>query len=97
MNDAQFKLLKAPIIEAVLDVDCDMPPGKAITALEKPAAELFRDQYPKMRTTLVQTHQIVPQDDQPPKLSIQNAVQGFQFLHEDENATGPISGARFLV
>jgi len=84
MNDAQFKLLKAPIIEAVLDVHCDMPPGKPITALEKPAFELLHDRYPKVRASLIQTHQIQPQGDQPPKMSVQNAVQGFQFLHEDE-------------
>ncbi len=28
MNDPAFKLHKPPIIEAILDVDCDMSPGQ---------------------------------------------------------------------
>ena len=84
MNDAEFKLLKAPIIEAVVDIDCDMPPGREIATLEKPAFELLHDQYPKLRCMFVQTHHILPQGDNPPKMSVQNAIQGIQFLHQDE-------------
>ena len=84
MNDTEFKLLKAPIIEAVLDIECDMPPGREIAALEQPAFERLRDHYPTLRTVLVQMHQIEAQGDNPPKMSVRHAIQGFQFLHQDE-------------
>lgn len=84
MNDTEFKLLKAPIIEAVLDVDCDMPPGREIATLEKPAFASLHDHYPKLRTLFVQTHHMAALADQEPKLSVHRAIRGFQFLHEDE-------------
>ncbi|MCX6916646.1 MAG: TIGR04255 family protein [Verrucomicrobia bacterium] len=84
MSDTEFKLLKAPIIEAVLDIDCDMPPGREVAKLEQPAFEILRDHYPKLRTALVQMHQIEAQGDNPPKMLVRHAIQGFQFLHEDE-------------
>jgi uncharacterized protein (TIGR04255 family) len=84
MNDTEFKLLKAPIIEAVLDIECDMPPGREIATLEQPAFERLRDHYPKLRTVLVQMHQIEAQGENPPKMSVRHAIQGFQFLHQDE-------------
>lgn len=84
MNDTEFKLLKPPIIEAVLDIDCDMPPGREIATLEQLAFERLRDHYPKLRTARVQMHQIEAQGDKPPKMSVHHAIQGFQFLHQDE-------------
>jgi uncharacterized protein (TIGR04255 family) len=84
MTDTQFKLLKAPIIEAVLDIDCDLPPGRDIALLEPPAHDLLRAQYPSVRRVFVQTHQIQPQADKPPLLSVHQAVQALQFLSQDE-------------
>ena len=42
--------------EAVLDVDCDLPSGFELAAIEEPARALFREQYPKFRTQFVQEH-----------------------------------------
>jgi len=84
MADNKFTLLKAPIIEAVLDIDCDMPPGKEISTLEPAAHEKLRPEYPKVRRVFVQTHQIETPPGQPPKLKLHQAVHGLQFLSEDE-------------
>jgi len=84
MNENQFKLLKAPIVEAVVDIDCDLPPGRDVAALEIPAHDLLRAQYPIVRRLFVQTHQIQPQTDKPPVLSVHQAVQALQFLHPDQ-------------
>ena len=84
MSETEFKLPKAPIIEAVLDVDCDMPPGLEVANLETLAKDAFRGQYPKARKVLVHEHKIETKPDEAPKVSTRQAVQAFQFLQEDE-------------
>jgi uncharacterized protein (TIGR04255 family) len=84
MSDTALKLANAPIIEAVLDIDCDMPPGQQFASLQSPAHDAFRQEYPKFRTAFVQTHQIETKADQPPQMSVKHAIQAFQFLNNDE-------------
>lgn len=83
MDERKFKLLRPPIIEAVLDVDCDMPPGFDLTAVEGPAQNRFRETYPKLQKRLMQEHKIETQPDTPPKMSTRHATQAFQFIHGD--------------
>ena len=49
MNDSELKLRNAPIVEAVLDIGCDMPPDFDLAALEGPSRDRFRDQYPEVQ------------------------------------------------
>lgn len=84
MNESQFKLLNPPIVEAVLDVECDLPPGQKLAALEGPALERLRDRYPKFHTQFVQEHQIAATPGGPPEVSVRHGVQAFQFLQDDE-------------
>ena len=84
MTETAFKLLNAPIIEAVLDVDCDMPPGRDIATLEPAAHEPLRAEYPEVRRAFVQTHQLLPQPDKPPVFTTQMAVHALQFLHKGQ-------------
>ncbi len=84
MNDAAFKLQKPPIIEAILDVDCDMPPGQDLATLEEPAKAAFLEQYPESRRALVQEHHIEAKPDQAPKISVRQQVLALQFLREDD-------------
>ena len=82
----QFNLQNAPIVEAVLDIDCDLPPGQQMASLEAPAREAYRGRYPKLRTQFHQEHQIEGSSDGPPKMSIgRHGVQAFQFVQDDEN------------
>jgi uncharacterized protein (TIGR04255 family) len=78
------QLRNPPIVEAVFDVDCDLPPGFDLAALEERSRAQFRDHsYPKFRPLFLQEHQIQAVGEQP-KMSSRLAVQAFQFLHEDE-------------
>jgi len=78
------KLLNPPIVEAVLDVDCDLPPGLDLAALEVPSKGRFGDAYPKFQTQLTQELKIEAQPDAPPNMSSRVAVQSLQFRQEDE-------------
>ena len=78
------RLRNPPIVEAVFDVDCDLPPGFDLVALEERSQALFQDRYPKFRTQLVQEHRIETKADAPPNTSSRLAVQALQFLHDDE-------------
>ena len=84
MDDTKHQLLKAPIIEAVLDIDCDLPPAFDLAALETSSRERFRDQYPKLRKLFMQEHTIQAKPDALPTMSVRHATQSLQFLHEDE-------------
>ena len=85
MNQSDLKLPNPPIVEAVLDIECDLPPGQQLSALEESVRQIFRDRYPKFRTQFLQEHQIQVKADAPPEVSVQlKGVQAFQFLQDDE-------------
>jgi uncharacterized protein (TIGR04255 family) len=79
-----MKLLHSPIIEAVLDVDCDMPPKFDLLALEKTLSASVKETYPKSRKVLLEQHRIERKGDQPSNISSSQAVQALQFLQNDE-------------
>lgn len=81
---SQLKLSHAPIVEAVLDVDCDMPPAFDLAALEGKLQDAFREEYPKFRTQYLEEYRIERKGDQPSKHSAKRAIQAFQFLQNDE-------------
>jgi uncharacterized protein (TIGR04255 family) len=85
MDETILKLKNAPIVEAVIDIECDMPPAQQLKSLEAMARDSFRAQYPKFRTVLVQEHRIEAKlEETQPRMSSHSSLQGFQFLHEDE-------------
>lgn len=43
MGEPDLKLARAPIVEAVIDIECDMPPAFDLAALQVSAHEPFRD------------------------------------------------------
>lgn len=85
MGNGDLKLANAPIVEAVLDIDCDMPAAQEIAALEAPARDSFRAQYPKFRTQVFQGFQMrQPLGGLPDFSTGEPGIQGFQFLQEDD-------------
>jgi uncharacterized protein (TIGR04255 family) len=78
-----LRLADPPIVEAVLDLDCDMPPGQDIASLEAPAREAFGERYPKLRTQLLHAHRIEQQIGGPAQLSSRQRIQALQLLQED--------------
>jgi uncharacterized protein (TIGR04255 family) len=79
-----LRLRNPPIVEAVLDIECDLPPGFDLPALETLLRERFRDRYPKFRPQCIQEREIETTADGPPLTSSRVAVQALLFLHEDE-------------
>jgi uncharacterized protein (TIGR04255 family) len=85
MNKTDEKLANPPIVEAVLDIESDLPPGLQISDLQEPARAVLRDRYPKFRTRFLQEHRIETKPGEPPEVSVRQAgVQALQFLQEDE-------------
>ena len=78
------KLKNPPIVEAVFDVDCDLPPGLDLAALEGPSRTRFGDAYPKFQTQFVQELNLETAAGAPPNMTTRVAVQSLQFRHEDE-------------
>lgn len=78
------KLQNPPIVEAVFDVDCDLPPGFDLAAVKEPSLARFGDLYPKFQTQFMQEHKIEAKADAPLNISTSLAVQAFQFRHEDD-------------
>ena len=83
-NPASLKIPNPPIVEAVVDIDCDMPPAMDLTALEGRGKDLFGDQYPKFRAQLIQEHQFKQEIGAVPELSVRQGVHALQFLHDDD-------------
>ena len=84
-DEAPLKLARAPIVEAVIDIRCDMPPAFDLATLETPASDIFRAQYPKMQKQLIEKHSFVKKGDEPPMISETRGIQAFQFLKDDGN------------
>ena len=61
-----FRLDNPPIIEAVLDIDCDLPAGLNLAGLEADARKIFAEQYPKFRTQMLQETKIEQRPNEPP-------------------------------
>ena len=84
MSDSKFHLENAPIIEAVLDINCTMPAALKLETVEDAARDAFRADYPKFRKQLLLQHSIKKPAGGPAEVSGSNALQAFQFLKDDE-------------
>ena len=84
MSDRLINLKSPPIIEAVLDIECDMLPAFASGELVTSAHDAFRNHYPKFRTQFIQTFQVGAAADRVPNVTPGQGIQALQFLQEDE-------------
>ncbi len=84
MEDIRFQLDHAPIIEAVLDIDCDLPPTLDWSALQAASHEVLRSRYPKVRQQFVQNHILTAGGDAAPVHQFNEGLAAVQFLTEDE-------------
>ncbi len=84
MSKPDHTVPNPPIVEAVFDVECDLPPGQEIAGLEGLTRQCFRDRYPKFRTQFVQEYKIPATPDESHGVAVRHGVQAFQFLQEDE-------------
>lgn len=81
--DPKFELPHPPIVEAVLDIDCDLPPAQDIVALEAAALELFKDTYPVHDRQWLQEHRIEAKTDaSATSFSSRHAVQAIRLQQQ---------------
>ncbi len=87
MNAKLEPLARPPIIEMVLDVDCNFRPGQRFNDLEQVAGEKYRSSYPKSRKHILQEVQFLKENvaAAEPAVRTQQRIQAFQFLNQDEN------------
>lgn len=84
MSEADLHLDNAPIIEAVLDIDCVLPVSFQLQDVEGAARDSLRGEYPKFRTQFLLQHSVKHPADGPAEVSGSKALQALQFLKEDE-------------
>lgn len=83
MSDTRLRLPKAPIVEAVLDIECEMPPKIDLDALERAASEGLGKEYPKHEKQFIQEHTFQATPAETPKLSVRRNTQVLRFRQED--------------
>lgn len=82
MAEAELKLARAPIVEAVLDIDCDLPPALELTSLEKSSRDLFQPHYPTMQTRYFLEHELEAVVHGASKSSTRSGIRGYMFFAE---------------
>jgi uncharacterized protein (TIGR04255 family) len=85
MSKPAVILKHPPIVEAVLDFECDLPPGQQLGTLEPTARAQYRDQYPRFRKQFIHEHEFEATPGEKAKLSVvENEVHSLHFLTDDE-------------
>jgi len=79
----RFQLDDPPIIEAVIDIDCDMLPDFDLAAVEPEARKRFSDAYPNAKKSFIQENEIQARLNEPPKVKVTQALRALQFFSKD--------------
>lgn len=83
MSGTYPNLSNPPIVEVVLDFDCDMPPGISMTALETPAKHAFTGQYPQVQPRYLQQMRF-SSNEGVSNSSVQSSLQAWVFRQSDD-------------
>jgi uncharacterized protein (TIGR04255 family) len=84
MNDSFPELKNAPIVEAVLDINCAMPPAFKLADIKAQAHQAFTSDYPQVRMQHIHKRLIEQNEKKSVEISAQHALQAMQFLKADE-------------
>lgn len=84
MSDSALILANPPIVEAVLDLDCDLPPSLDFAALQDAVKDSYSDQYPTFRPLFFQEAKIESKSDAPAEMSVRRGIQAFQCFDKTE-------------
>jgi len=80
-----FHLRNPPIVEAVIDIDCDLPPDLDFLGLENTAKQKYADSYPKLRKRFAEVHEIrTTADASSTETSMKRTMDAFQLLADEE-------------
>jgi uncharacterized protein (TIGR04255 family) len=83
MAVSSFHLAHAPIVEAIVDLDCDMPANPDWDALEQTALSKFSG-YPKSRRAFVHELEMSSQGGVATRFSNETTLGALRFFQEDE-------------
>jgi uncharacterized protein (TIGR04255 family) len=84
MGDSTLILANPPIVEAVVDLDCDLPPSIDFASLQDAVKNTYGDRYPTVRPLFFQEAKIESKSDAPPQMSVRGGIQAFQCFNETE-------------
>src|SRR6266550_4303259 len=83
MNEG-LHLAHAPIVEAVIDINCDLPPETDFSELKDQAKQALSSSYPKARRRITQQHEFGITTAESLPATVARGVTWLQFLSEDE-------------
>lgn len=78
MSDSSLVLANPPIVEAVLDLDCDLPPSLDLPSLEGAVKNTYSDRYPIFKTLFFQEAKIPSKPELPAEMTVRHGLQAFQ-------------------
>lgn len=84
MNDNYPVLAKPPIVEAVLDFDCDVPPTGDLKSMGEAARPVFQNQYPEVQPRYLQEVRVSTGQDGGFDSSLQRSLQAWMFRSADK-------------
>jgi len=82
-EDQPFQLPFPPIVEVIVDIDCELPPAVKISDLEAVAQASLKESYPRLEKRMLQQFQIRKQGEDPPAHSIKEGLDALLFRSED--------------
>ena len=83
MSEEVMRFPFPPIVEAVVDIDCDMPPNFDLVAVEGAARDAFQEQYPNVQPRFIEEHRFERQGNEPSKHTTMRGIQALQFRTQD--------------
>ena len=83
MSEEVMRFPFPPIIEAVVDIDCDLPPNFNLTEIEASANATFQAEYPQSKKRFVEQHLFVPRGEEPATHTTTRGIQALQFQRQD--------------
>jgi uncharacterized protein (TIGR04255 family) len=84
MTAVTLNLRNPPIVEAVLDIDCDLEPKFSLLDIEASSRDALRQSYPKLRKQLLQELKLEATSGGITDKSTNSTLQALQFLQDDE-------------
>jgi uncharacterized protein (TIGR04255 family) len=74
----------SPIVEAIIDIDCDLPSNLDFKQIEQAAKDALQDLYPNVRHRMFQGQSITPKDKQTVTIDFHQGLQAIQFQSKDK-------------
>ena len=81
----RFKLNNPPIVEMVVDIDCDLPPERSVSKIESDATASLAETYPNIEKKFFQQLQfkVQPEDNAPSSHQFKEGLESLLFRTSD--------------